>query len=743
MFLSDRKIYVFFLVFLFFSNLASAYFLNGYVDINYSHLDTTSKSEGSNETEQESDDFRHQYNFNINKNIFPQIRLLANTIFEQRISRSRFDGELTDSKTTIVRPLIDLTLRDKLYTAGISYNRKSEKNDTDNSPGKTNINEEYNTVLGWKPVGLPSLDMRYKKTNTFDKRRSDRDVTDDFYQVFSIYEPINNLKLRYQGDFDNTEDKISKIEQKNISHSGKGALDLKFFKDRVSFYSSYDISRRSTETIFSDLTSGVAGEGKILLSPFAGLTGLDDTPLEGSLNSIDSPSPQLIDGDTSTVVASSEVNIGFVAGDRKLRNLGIDFSIKTEVDTIYVWVNRELPSKAASYFFWDIYISDDNENWTLWDKASSPAVFGPFENRFIVKFPAVETRYIKLVVKPLSESVAFSIPFFEDTDKIFITEIQSFITISSTSNSKKRDKFVVTSQFYNADGRVRIFDTPYVYYEISYFLSKSDGIQSNKKSNLSNGISINHNFWKIFTGNARFAREDIEDNSEKSFAYVYNASLNATPLPTLYHNLSFNKRYEKNSEGKTDRNSVVLYNNVELYKGLNAFVSGGYSFSTFEDNTKQVSNNFDFGANIIPHPSVNININYSASDSEKTGGGIPESSTYSKRSELLVSYRPFSTLYLVGSWSKLSDSGAEGRDITQRYSVNWAPFPNGQLQFGFQYDEEKRTIDNQLNKLIRPSLRWNLSPSTYLDISYLIIESDSDFTNSESKVFSVNLRISF
>ena len=63
--------------------------------------------------------------------------------------------------------------------------------------------------------------------------------------------------------------------------------------------------------------------------------------------------------------------------------------------------------------------------------------------------------------------------------------------------------------------------------------------------------------------------------NETRLAYIYNASLEATPLRTLTNRLTFSGRDETIGKSHTTNNSIFLYNSAQLYKGLDVNLNGG------------------------------------------------------------------------------------------------------------------------------------------------------------------------
>ena len=699
--------------------------VSAFLDLNYSFLSTKTTDALGVTTKTTTNNFNPRFTLTVNTNIFPNLKLDAGVIIEKNISWSKTDGMSTKSDTTDLRPYINLTLNTPLYTAGIGYDRRQETVKTSGSPGITNVNENYNVILGWRPEGLPIFDMRFTRTNLFDEKHNIQDTTTD-YGLLSARYTYKNLDVRYQGTYTDTKDKLNEVETKDFLHTGRITYSDMFFNNRVSFNGSYNISYEETNTT----AAGKGGEVSFQISPFAGLSIINITASPITLD----PNPFLIDGNTT---ASAGINIGLppLGGDTtSLRQVGLDFLVSTQVNSLFLWVDRDLSAATNIFTFFfssiQVYQSSDNLTWTPVVPIS--VSLGQFQNRFEINFTnPVTTRYIKVVTLPLNNGI----PTASSFPNIFITELQAFIKKPAEQAKGKTTKL---THILNIDSKARILNIPTLFYEFSYFLNKTDPGQTTYI--VSNGLSVNHRFNPIFSGNARVAREDGTEEGKKRWAYIYNASIVATPLRTLRHNLIYSGRIEDIDGRSTKNNSIFLQNNATLYKGIDINLGGGYNFSTLETGQKQDNTIINFGANIVPHRTTTITLIYSDSITNQSGGGLPSTSTSARRGDLSVAYRPFETLYLFASRGILAEKGQKIQ-TTQNYGLNWSPFPEGTLQFNFSYNESILSENNQKNRQITPSLRWNITRRSFLDLSYQYIHNSSKLEKSDSNGVSANLKI--
>jgi hypothetical protein len=699
--------------------------VSGLLELNYNFLSTKTTDASGVTTKTVTNNFNPRVTLTVNTDIFPNLKLDAGVIVEKNISWFKTDGMSTKSDTTDLRPYINLTLNTPLYTVGIGYDRRQEIVKTSGSPGVTTVNEDYNVILGWRPEGFPIIDVRFTRTNLFDEKHNIQDTTTD-YGLLSARYTYKNLEVRYQGTYTDTKDKLNEVDTKDYLNTGRITYSDMFFNNRVSFNGSYNISYEETDTT----TAGIGGTVSSQISPFAGLSIINITanPITLDLN------PALIDGTTTT---SAGINIGLppLGGDTtSLRQVGLDFLVSTQVNNLFLWVDRDLSAATniLTFFFSNIQVwtSSDNLNWT--QVGGITVSLGQFQNRFEINFTSpVTTRYIKVVTLPLQNFVAGATSF----PNIFITELQAFIKKPAAQVKGRTTKL---THILNIDSRTRILDIPTLFYEFSYFLDKTDPGQTTYT--LSNGFSVNHRFNPIFSGSARVAREDGTEGGKKRWAYVYNASIVATPLTTLRHNLIYSGRIEEIGGKSTKNNSIFLQNSATLYKGIDINLGGGYNFSTLETGQRQDNTIINFGANIVPHRTTTITLTYSDTITNQSGGGLPSTSTFTRRGDLSVAYRPFETLYIFTAWEILA---AKGQKIqtTQNYGLNWSPFPEGTLQFNFSYNESILSENNQKNRLITPSLRWNITSRSFLDLSYQYIHSSSKLEKSDSNGFSANLKI--
>ena len=357
--------------------------ISGALEFDYSFFSTKTKDATGVTTKTVANNYNPRFTLNIDTKIFPNLRLHAGGIVEANITDSKTGG--TDIKATVskLRPYIDLTLETPLYTAAIGYYRMQDRTEVQRSPSVTLVNDQYYANLGWRPEGLPSIDMRFMRTNSYDEDRDLRDIQEDNITLVSRYF-YKGLQVYYQGNYLHTMDDLNNLDVKQQLHSGRVTYADSFLNGRVSFNTTYDIFYNEVKT-FSE------GEGFVTtqIFPFAGLSIIanpvgDPDPIALIAN------PALINGNTT-----ANAGIDLVADAPWVkRQMGLDFLNPTDVNQLLVWVDRELTSTIASSFSWDVWTSSDNIDWRRLTTIPS-APFGPFQNRFELNFPSVRTEIYK------------------------------------------------------------------------------------------------------------------------------------------------------------------------------------------------------------------------------------------------------------------------------------------------------------------------------------------------------------
>ena len=702
--------------------------VSGSVESNYSFVSTKTTDASGNTTKTKTNNYFERFTLNVNYNLYPKLNLNAGGTFEENITDPVDTNTIRHTERTRIRPYVFLTLRDPMYTGSLGYDLREDTLRVSGLPTTTLTQDNYTASFDWRPEGLPWTKVAYTKTDTHDGDRTVVDNEKDYLYLKSEYR-YQGLDLSYIGTYTDNRDKILNFESTEWSNEGRLAYSTTLFNGRTTLNTD---NRLNVTTI--DTTTAGGGEVGLPVFPLAGLSALDDTPANGALV----PNPALIDGN---LTVNAGVNIGLppLGGDTRQRNVGVDFLAPQELNSLQVWVDRDLPFEIASSFLWEVYTSTDNVNWILHQPAA-PATFGPFLTRFEIRFPRVTTRYIKVVTRPLSGAVIIP-PGFATPGLIFITEVQAFL---NTPAQDIRRSTTRTFQNYTLDVKTRLLNTPTLYHDFNAYYNdvSPDG---QRRYNISNGLFVSHAFNPVLSTSANASVEFGEEQDESRVALLYYVSLLANPLRTLSHNLVFSGNNQTVGDLTNRSNAVVLFNTAQLYKGVDANLNLGVSLTSDEREGGGSIDQRRFyvnpGVNITPHPSFVMTLYYLGQLTHTSGGTGTLEDVTENRLDLAASWTPFRSLFLSASVSVVAQTGQE-TTVQQNYGLNWTPFPDGQLQFSFFYNESSLP---DKSRIIQPTVRWYLSQRrrSYLDLSYQRNTSQSAEQKTETDVISSNLRIYF
>ena len=712
-----------------FPGMADAEGFGGYLEAGYNTFSTKFEDAAGNTTTTDNSTVAQRYNLFYTRNLAPYLKLYAGGLFEKIDTESVTNGSRSESTVTTTQPSVDLTMRTPIYLAGLKFTRRTETASSTGSPETTHINDFYQGIAGWKPPDrfAPSFEVRLSRSQIYDEEKQSTNIVTDFAGLIMNYTPTDTLFLRYSPSYSKGDNRLSGLEAESVTHAGIVQYSDRFLQNRISVGANYNFS-------FGERKVSVRGTGVVDTDvvPFSGLSSIDDTPTDGTL----AANPALIDGNRT---ASAGINIGLppFGGDARERNIGLDFAFAKEVNKLLVWVDRPLPVAIADSFSWSIYTSADNVTWSFLATVF-PAPFGTFDNRFEIGFSSVITRYIKVVVHPLSPTVSGASSFPD----IFVTELEAFV---SASAEQVRGKRTSSNQLFSFDGRALLIEkNPNLYYLATYLVQRSESgsLPSQEKTSLYNALQAAHRFGRVFSGLASVGREDFTSTQQPDgHAYIANTSLDAVPLRSLHHTLSYSGRFEKRDDGSTDTNSIYLNNTAHVYTGVFMTAAGGLNFTHQGTGERQKSTELSASTNIEPHRTVSLTYQVLSRYTEVTGGQTAVPSTRRTDNVVGATYHPVETLYLVYGRSALSEPQRTLR--VTNYGLNWSPSLGSSLQFTFNYSETLSSEDNAKSTLYGPSLIWKFARTANLTVQYQVLRSESDTGRSDTDSFSTTVKAYF
>lgn len=662
--------------------------------------------------------FRQLYNLDLSSTITPNVIFRGGGIFELDDQSTTTNGSKTDSETRTIRPFVEMNLNTPLYTFGAGYRKGEIRNSGSTVETRYDLKEDYTAFLSWRPVDLPRVNLSYALTNVTSEPKT-VDTEEDVIRLNTSYDR-KGFTLSYAYYRDNNRNNLTDFSILSQNNVGRAGFSHRFLDGHLSMNSFYTVNLTTSE--FSG-----SGAGVFPVSRSAGMFSLNNLP--GGGPALD-PAPGLIDGN---LTASAGIDIGTAGDQTTLVNIGVDLGFPSDVDRIYLWVDRALPTDISGFFSWEVYTSPDNSNdstWTL-HAVVFPATFGRFQNRFEIAFPTIKSRFIKVVARALNPVVVGASGF----QHIFVTEMETLVSIPGQEGSKISDK----RQQYSLGMAWKATNRTSFAYDLFYNHQESSP-SSAVKWGLSNGASVQHVFGNIFSGSARLQRTDQNEQDAESVQYNYSALLRAAYFPTFTQIVSFGGSVLEDITGTSRTHSLLMRNVMQLYQGWSANLDASYGRNEPSDGSKTDSIMARVMTSFAPNQVFSLNLNYSVTWAKRYQLG----SVSGARSEILDLGAQITPTRNLSFFSKINMIMQNSSSRTfQSHAVNWSPFQEGALQLSFNYNETFRSEENTTDKSMGPSARLDINKRIYLETSYNIVRSSSDITRIDSKIFGSNIKVLF
>lgn len=662
--------------------------------------------------------FDQRYNLDLSKSLFPYLSFAAGTFYQLSDTTTTSQNLESDTSQARLSPFLELNLNNPYFKAGLAY-RDTRVEDKSTGLEKTRTDrEQYTATMGMPELGLiPRWNMIYTRSIQTDDPET-LDQLNDLLNFNTQYRLWHDLELNYAYTLNQTENRLDDTTTTEQNHFGRIAYTHSFLANRLYLNTSYSINYNTLE-----VPATTTVDTPLLRS--AGLSSVDATPQDGPALVT---TPALIDGD---LTASAGLDIGLGGDESTFTNIGLDFGFAVDVNVIRIWVDRRLTNQVANSFSWSIYTSPDNLDTSTWTLAATvaPAPFGVFDNRFEITFPSVNTRYIKVVVRPLLPTV----PGASSFANIFVTEMEALTSKSGVAITKESTN---VNHNFNFNLRGRLSERTTLGYNLFYSLRTEDP-DDQERDQMTNGLYLNHRFNDTYSASANVQRTDESEPNDTSVDYVYNASLRAAWLKNLNQILSYGRRTTSDQEGDSFQNSVLLRTNAILYRGWDAFVDLGYSWDELADGTRNTSRSIKSGTNIVPFDKLTFNLNYTYKETDQQDS-VSDTLTETQI-DLQGYYVPFTNLSLFAKISIVDKPTFS--DTYQNYAINWSPFAQGNLQFFFNYNEVLRSESNQTETTFGPSARWTITRNLTLNLSYSLSTLENAVLKTDSESFSAEVKL--
>ncbi len=695
---------------------------------------STTTDETGRESTTDSSGWTQRYRLSLDQTIYPTLTLSLGGSLDWTISSSRAEGVTRDGDNKRWIGYARLRGGPSVLAWALDYDHQEQEATT----GGTGLQDVTNALLrdayagsiSWRPSELPSLDLRLSRTESHDRARATRDLTSDDALVSTQYQPTKDLDLRYSVRASRLTDHLSDVRTSDLGNAASATWSGAYLGGRGTAYVSYSVG--AVETSVSARGSG--GTVSTARLPVAGLSVVEVFPAVPTRVTL-GPNSALVDGVTG---ASAGLNLGYsgtsATGERPQRDLGAQFSDASMlVNVIHVYLDRPLPDEVAAAFTWTVYRSDDNVDWTPVGGAVT-ALYDPLLGRFEIPFERTGARYLKVVTRPLAPSISTAVQLAE----IFVTELQFFLVVPAQEAARTTSTL---GGNLNASTKIRLLEGPSLSltYDAATLFTHSSA-SSRVNYSVTNGLSATRRLGRTVGLSGRVERNDGDAGQGHEAVNRWSASLAYDPIPTFGAALLYSGQLSQQRAGSSHSQTVGAAARADLYQGIST--SANVTYGLGRDATGRDSRTASAAGSttLTPNAYVSFAGSVGFSDSRQSGAGRPDRTDQRGLVEASASLSPFRTLAVNGAVTRIFGSSLPAQTLAS-VGAGFSPFPGGDLQLRYAYQESIDTSGEQRTRTHGPGLRWNIRRGWYLDGGYSFLETTSPAQDVSSQFYFANLSI--
>jgi len=687
------------------------------VEPSYTYSDQRSTDSTGRATQQYLTDWDTKLSGSLRQELFPLLRFYASGNYERDLASSSTEGVAAESQRDLWRLYGRLSAGDAILNGILDYDRSRDGIDTRSAglttPGLVLETQRFGASAGWRPEGLPRLDLRLSRSEQHDPQRALVDQTADLAQL-SLSQELRRAQATYNFSYSHPVDRLNGNEVHLYGNAVGFTWADTFLDGRVGAGADYQGSQ--TTRRLSVLRPGGTIESRV--PPVQGLSGLESGGVLPTRITL-SGNPGLIDGDAGPGAGN---NIGYRpsrAGDTDPREIGARLAdLTVPVSTLFVVVDRPLSAPVVAAFtaggVWTAYQSGDNVDWTPVALAG-PVTYDVVQNRFQIPLPSTAALYLKVVVRPLGAAVTSDTRF----ETIQVTEIQLANLVPAQSLAGRLDTIQGTA---NANLRVDILRSgPRLTYDFQSFLRHRNS-GTRLTYSITNGLSLDQPLSRVLALAARVDRTDADLSQGHEAAHHYSARLTAQPIPAASATLSYVGQHQETRQGTSISNGLLLFARAEPYRGISTTANLTWATGRQATGEDTRTAGAQVATTLVPHPAVSLSGTYAYQENGTRSAAV-DSVTVVQRVEGGVTAAPFQALYLSASVARAE---AQGRwNTIANFTGTLSPFPGGELTLSFHYTETLDTTNDGRSRDLGPYLRWTFRSGAFVEGTYSFTESTS------------------
>ena len=629
--------------------------------------------------DEDSDSYQQNYNLDFGHEMTEAMTLSGSV----RYNHNWNEGRVTE----ILYPTLGFGVTNDIFRLDFSGTATERMNSE--GPNRSDRSWEARWNSTWSRDWWPEFLLRYGEALSMDDQ-TPRVVDTDSSQMgldidWETAWDILPAKTFYSYYGTEGTDKVTNLGNTNESHYARLELGRSFWANRFTFSFSQQYSLNHQES------EGPIGTPRPR-SIYQCMAGEDDTPDKGTLPA----NSRLIDHDyeTSALVIEPDEEM----------NIGVKLEYQ-QIDLFYFYTVEDL-RPADQSFTWDLWVSEDGDDWTR--EANNLAfIYNPSFRRFEIDIPGVKANYLKLVTKHTpADAVAFS-------------EVE--VMQRAVSKDEERD-----SENYMTDLGLgfRLATDLNLNYSLSLDESKSDSDydedQSQDRRTQTGTLAWTPSPYFSPSLNVSECRQDNNGDNETqqpdTLTRSYSISITSEPLSTLdlSSSVTRSENYEDDKKISTT-DSYSLYATAALFPDLDSSLDLTYSTTDDEERNENTQN---FGARtyltarLSPKLTGDLTVEYNKS--------MGETDSVSKDATLTLNWRPSDIFSLRGD----ADYTWEEEEANKsNYTVAMSVIPSDKTQVSLTYSYADSTSATENYGI---SCNWTINRifSMNLNGSYQIKEDE-------------------
>lgn len=640
--------------------------------------------------------FNQNYELRFQKRVSPPLQYRLFLRWQDNIAQTKEEEKKENNRIQLLQPSFDLLYDFSPFElrAGLDLTRTNTKPD----PGDDHLLEQkrFHSLFSWKPEGLPNFVFQLDRKASEDKK-SLIDTVDTALSTNTDYS-YKAFKFLHTFRWEQSNDNSIHLVKKSYDHSGRIDYQDHFFEKGLTMTTNYLIDYRERIDI---------NEGKIPISiavehlPRRGLYSNDNTPLDNTDNPMIDTSP-LIDRNLS---ASTGINIG-TPGGLSSQNIGVDLGRSLSVDQIQIYVRNSTGGLVpfGGPITWNVYNSSDGILWTL-VAAGASTTFNSTVGRYEITFPTTAAQFFKVMNLGVN------------TVETLVTEIQIFGQDTFAIDEKKKGTTLVQT------GNLTTVFKPIQRVTLTY-----DGFFNTLKETPENNPTFTSTEWsqgitallepfRLLSTPLRYQkRKSTSSKGQDQDSDFYSAVLNFFFLKNLDTSFSASQTTEKTDGDKSQSSNAYLFHNAaRLYKNWDVGLDLGYS-TTKKFTEKQSTDRYTITGTSFAQLTRNLTWSLNATAQWSTVSNLTEEKSQDTRITTEFFYRPSQQINLSTRWGYVKAEKQSG--FTQRYKLDWLPFPDGAIQFNGTYELDRDPMSKQSMDRFSGIIRWNINRYAHLEFNY-------------------------